>query len=98
MLNIIERTGLTLHHMNKNRAVVHRDPLGILLARHTQRVHMGLGANEVINLVGNSSHLRVTLTLADQHHLHRCLFDFPQINRHDSLSLTVADTFNNRIQ
>ena len=59
---------------------------------------MGLGANEIIDLVGNSSHLRITLSFADEHHLHRCFFDFPQINRHDALSLTVADTFDNRIQ
>ena len=59
---------------------------------------MGRGANEIIDLIRNRCHLRVTLSFAYHHHLHRCLFDLAQINRDDSLAFPIANTFNDGIQ
>ena len=97
MLDVIEGTGLTLHHMNKNRTIVHRDPFCVLLTGHAQRMNMRRGTNKIIDLVGYSRYLRVTLSLADQHVLHRRLFDLAQVDRYDSLPFTVPDTFDNGI-
>ena len=64
MFDIVERTRLTLHDVNKDRAVIHRDPLGVLLSGDGERMDMGGRTHEIVYLVRDSGDLGVTLCLA----------------------------------
>ena len=60
-----------------------------------QRVNVRHGANMVIHLGSDSSHLRIAVALRDDHILDRRLFDLPEVDLHDTLTFAVTDTFDN---